>query len=310
MTDTLARALASADDHTIDRRKLLKVGAWAAPVVVLAAAVPAAGASGTAALSFAPGANLFYTWGSTAVSGIGGTVAVKLDHTSGSGGSATPVTVVISVDAAGLAAGVPAQVVSGSGWATAGVAGPTNGRMSYTFTYAPALAAGASTATLVFSVAAATGFAPIFNRAWTMPSTGTGVNATLSGASAVGTVSVAAVGATAAVAVPAEPDVPVGKDVTITVEASSSAVVVPRLSVKRTHQNDGFATPVLAEWGITVQGTGKTATDIATGTGFTGRQTITFPKYSQQTGSDSHTWTIEFLVNGVPFAPATKTGTL
>ena len=47
MTDTLARALASADDHTIDRRKLLKVGAWAAPVVVLAAAVPAASASGT-----------------------------------------------------------------------------------------------------------------------------------------------------------------------------------------------------------------------------------------------------------------------
>ena len=45
MTDTLARALASADDHTIDRRKLLKVGAWAAPVVVLAAAVPAASAS-------------------------------------------------------------------------------------------------------------------------------------------------------------------------------------------------------------------------------------------------------------------------
>ncbi|MFE5407287.1 hypothetical protein [Microbacterium sp. NPDC056569] len=45
MTDTLARALEPTTDHTIDRRKLLKVGAWAAPVVVLAAAVPAASAS-------------------------------------------------------------------------------------------------------------------------------------------------------------------------------------------------------------------------------------------------------------------------
>ncbi|MFF2487764.1 hypothetical protein ACFVSU_15275 [Microbacterium sp. NPDC058062] len=45
MTDTLARALATADDHTIDRRKLLKMGVWAAPVVVLANAAPAAAAS-------------------------------------------------------------------------------------------------------------------------------------------------------------------------------------------------------------------------------------------------------------------------
>ncbi|KAF2414816.1 hypothetical protein B1729_03010 [Microbacterium sp. B35-04] len=44
MTDTPARALAS-DDRTIDRRKLLKMGVWAAPVVVLATAAPAAAAS-------------------------------------------------------------------------------------------------------------------------------------------------------------------------------------------------------------------------------------------------------------------------
>src|SRR4051812_33272548 len=34
-----------AEDAGIDRRKLLKMGAWAAPVVVIAAAVPAASAS-------------------------------------------------------------------------------------------------------------------------------------------------------------------------------------------------------------------------------------------------------------------------
>ncbi|QKJ20305.1 hypothetical protein [Microbacterium hominis] len=36
---------AATPDSTVDRRQLLKVGAWAAPVVVLAAAVPAATAS-------------------------------------------------------------------------------------------------------------------------------------------------------------------------------------------------------------------------------------------------------------------------
>ena len=44
MTDTLARALAPSDTG-IDRRKLLKMGVWAAPVVVLATAAPAAAAS-------------------------------------------------------------------------------------------------------------------------------------------------------------------------------------------------------------------------------------------------------------------------
>lgn len=44
MTDTLARALES-DNNGLDRRKLLKIGVWAAPVVVLATATPAAAAS-------------------------------------------------------------------------------------------------------------------------------------------------------------------------------------------------------------------------------------------------------------------------
>ena len=37
--------LSRADDAVIDRRKLLKIGAWGAPAVILAAAVPAATAS-------------------------------------------------------------------------------------------------------------------------------------------------------------------------------------------------------------------------------------------------------------------------
>jgi len=45
VTDTLARALES-DNNGLDRRKLLKIGVWAAPVVVLATAAPAAAASG------------------------------------------------------------------------------------------------------------------------------------------------------------------------------------------------------------------------------------------------------------------------
>jgi len=44
VTDTLARALEPAGNG-IDRRKLLKMGVWAAPVVVFATAAPAAAAS-------------------------------------------------------------------------------------------------------------------------------------------------------------------------------------------------------------------------------------------------------------------------
>lgn len=46
MTGTSARTDASHVDRTMDRRQLLRAGAWAAPVIVLAAAVPAAAASG------------------------------------------------------------------------------------------------------------------------------------------------------------------------------------------------------------------------------------------------------------------------
>ncbi|MGU3645886.1 hypothetical protein ACLBXX_13035 [Microbacterium sp. C23T] len=293
MTDTLARAIASADDHTIDRRKLLKVGAWAAPVVVLAAAVPAAAASGTTQLSVTAGATLFYTWTDTTPTGIGGAVTLGLAHTAGSGGSATPVSIVVSVDASGLAAANAPTVVSGAGWTPAGVSGPTNGRLNYTFTYAPSLAAGGSTATLVFVVPAATGFSQISTRSWTIAASGTGVNATVSGATATGTV----VSSIAAVTGTPNPN-PSGKTATISASATAAISVRPRLSVKRTHQSDRFDGK--ADWSLSTEGTGKTATDIAVGPAFSGADTLHFPTYVTQSGLGGHDYKIDFLLGTHP----------
>lgn len=81
----------------IHRRQLLKIGAWAAPVIVLATALPAAAASGDVIDLRFTTSSLFYTWGTTASTGIGGTFTITPAQTAGSGSTVTSMTLVVAV---------------------------------------------------------------------------------------------------------------------------------------------------------------------------------------------------------------------
>lgn len=323
MTDTLARALASADDHTIDRRKLLKVGAWAAPVVVLAAAVPAASASGASALSFAPGA-MAYTWGTTSgsgVAGIGGEFPIALTQTTGTNGAAKNITVIVTVGSQGLAATAP-QVPAG--WsASAGTIAGNN--LVFTFIHTGAISAGGATPpTLTFTLAPATAATatapssidPSTPRIWSASVSGTSDTGTVT-PGAAGNLSVALAASGAVVAVPATPTISApstgeNKQATVSIAVSPSASVVARLTVNRGHNADiGFSGSFASHSpaGTYANGTSSTGVNVATTVPFTGAQVVTFPPHTAKSGS-GRGYTLEFLVNGVVFAPATRNGTL
>jgi len=312
VTDTLARALATADDHTLDRRKLLKVGAWAAPVVVLAAAVPAASASGAMTLSFEE-SNFFYTSNAAEFTGVGAAIKVKLAHSTGSGGSVNPLTMVVKIGSAGLQQVAP--TITGSGW-TGGAPAVEGDRFVYTFTYAGGLTAGGSTSGLLFTVpkvATAGAFVTTLNRYTFAQTIGTAVNASVSQATTQGEVGARqGAGATPAV-IPAQPEAPgsSNKDFAVTVVVAANASVVALLTVTNpTGQDVGFGAN--GTYAAPAPGGTVVSKSVARSTSQTaGKVTFGFPSYAMNNAS-SRTYKIEFFLNGsaAAFAPATITRTV
>lgn len=126
--------------HTpgIDRRQLLTAGVWAAPVIVLATAAPAAAASPL------PSSLVFNDLGAWIVPGpsgtvlgqIDGTTSVRVEYAQGAE-HVTSMTVVITVSAIeGLVATTPTVKPSSSGGTWEGVSGVVSGESTvYTFTW-------------------------------------------------------------------------------------------------------------------------------------------------------------------------------
>lgn len=103
---------------TIDRRTLLKAGAWAAPVIVLSTAAPAAAASGTATgkLDFT---NVSYYWayGPGGVVGLTANTTVGFKH--GGTGTITSILLMVQINNANgtyLVGGKPAILLGAPGW--------------------------------------------------------------------------------------------------------------------------------------------------------------------------------------------------
>ncbi|WP_394554469.1 hypothetical protein ACDF64_07405 [Agromyces sp. MMS24-JH15] len=175
MSDTTGDAAA-----TIDRRTLLKAGAWTAPVLVLATATPAAAASGTAsgALTFT---NLTYDW----VSGDGGSfVGLRANTNVGfytnPVGTVSAVVLVIEIENAdGIfqVGGVPVlDPQSVPGWAATGggVAIDVGGVpwIRYTFTWTGALTPFNATGLLLATVPLSSPQTPpVRAHAWTAVAT-------------------------------------------------------------------------------------------------------------------------------------------
>lgn len=112
----------------VSRRAVLQAGAWAAPVILLAAGVPAASASMNKVLDFT-NFSLWYTWGEGGRRGIVGNTTVFL---SGDVGASVPfITLAIQVSAQNMA---PTATATGAGWQFTS-ASSDGTRMTYVFTY-------------------------------------------------------------------------------------------------------------------------------------------------------------------------------
>ncbi|MBW9110972.1 hypothetical protein [Microbacterium ureisolvens] len=129
MTDTLARALAPSDTG-IDRRKLLKMGVWAAPVVVLATAAPAAAASGP--LTEQQAAALIAPSAPTNASTDKKVVAVKV-AVNGTASTVIIATITVSPSGQGTWNGVAAPANGQSSFTTQPVTIPAGGSTTITF---------------------------------------------------------------------------------------------------------------------------------------------------------------------------------
>ncbi|WP_243075672.1 hypothetical protein [Microbacterium sp. SS28] len=109
---------------TIDRRTLLRAGAWAAPVIVIAATAPAAAASNATASGELTFTNLSYYWSY----GDGGLITGLTANTTvgfapGGSGTIDSITLVISIENADdqyLVGGVPVLRQGGPRWNAAG----------------------------------------------------------------------------------------------------------------------------------------------------------------------------------------------
>lgn len=283
-------------DAAIHRRQLLKIGAWAAPALVLATAAPAAAAASQDKVTLAfTAATASYTSNTSAVNGISASFTITPQLTAGTPGSVTSMTLVVTMPSTGLST----PTITGAGWTAS-----APGTGTYTFLYTGNLAAGSST-TLAITWATASGFSPT-ERSWSASVTGSATATTVTGTSTAGTI--AAAGVTGTPTVTASGD---KKLVTLTVAATSDAPVVARLTVTKKLNNDAFVSTNSA-WPVGStgsEGSIDTARLIATSIPFTGAKTVIFPAFQKQSGDDTNrNYTIEFLVNGV--VTKTLTGTL
>jgi hypothetical protein len=309
LSDALTHESAASPKYGVSRRQLVKAGVWAAPAVAMAVATPAASASGTLALTIS-GASLAYAWGSGTLNGIDGSLTVTNQTNTGTGGTVEGISVVVSVDATGVALTAPADVTPN--W-TASTGTVSDGKASFTFTFAGTLASNQSQA-LIFTLGS-NGLTSTTDRAWTAASSGTTPtpDTSVTGGSAGGTVSL--VTASPTVAPPPSPQLTStgsnGKDVVVSLSISANVSVVARLTVTPKHQNDDFLPPSAGSGYTIANGGTATADDVATsGSLSAGPATITFPTYQKQDSAASRSYTLEFLIDGMVYTPATRTGVL
>ena len=145
------------DSPTLDRRQLLRAGAWAAPVVLIAAATPAAAASVTVAQLGFTYFEASYVWGYNpdVFLGIRGSTSVSYTVNSGPAPALTSVTLTLRVRSQGMLAQPPTAstvVDEKPGVWTAGAGSVNGGIATYLFTWAGELSANKDTANLVFSL--------------------------------------------------------------------------------------------------------------------------------------------------------------
>lgn len=306
MSDALSHEPAAPQKQGLSRRQLVTAGAWAAPVVALTVATPAASASGSLTLVIS-GASLGYAWGSGTLNGITGALTVTNQTTTKTGGTVQGISVVVSVDAAGIATTTPTGVTAN--W-TPSVGTVSGTKVSFTFTFAGTLTPGQSQA-LSFTLGSS-GITALTNRAWTAASNGSTPtpNTSFTGGSAAGTVSLVTASPTVAPST-FQPSGTGnnGKDVVVSLSISANVSVVARLTVTPKHKNDNFIGTFSG--GTITPGATDTADDVATTNSISaGPATITFPTYQKQDSALDRKYTLEFLINNVVYAPATKTGNL
>lgn len=122
----LERAFDEPDRRAIDRRTLLRAGAWAAPVIVLATAAPAAAASADPASTPAPRFSDYFVWDAQAPADNWGSIQIA-DSTlvNKTGRTLTGVTAMLSVSPApgAKSSWVPnwnqPRAATSGGWTTA-----------------------------------------------------------------------------------------------------------------------------------------------------------------------------------------------
>ncbi len=310
MSDTLARALES-DDTGMDRRKLLKMGIWAAPVVVLATATPAAASSP----STTPVQNLNVTASGVSYindgskfTGIAGSVAIKLQQSAGPLTSAEGITVTLTIDSASLQKTAPTNL--SAGWSSAPpVESGTN--FIYTFSHPTALAPEAAS-TLDFTMPGVAGFSATVGRAWQASTSATVTGGSVDGTTVKGVVTAQVATATTSAVISGEPSFQLGtgstsKQVAVTVATATNAAMIAKMSVKRTHSQDRFIGDTA--WDLSNQTVGSDNYLIATSGSLPATTpSVAFPKFHEQNTGDVHEFTIEFLFGGVAYAPATRRG--
>lgn len=307
MTDTLARALEPANEG-IDRRKLLKVGAWAAPVVVLAAAVPAASASGTLQLGHQV-KDIFYTWGSNSLTGIAGTFRVDGAQLAGTNGATDGVTLVVKIGSQGLDPASAAVVGSNTGWQLQSSSNDaTNHILTLTFLHGGSVTPTVASSALNFSVAALSGFQATTNRAWNATATAAGLNNTaITAGIAFDNVKFAALPSGSQPIVAPSTPVPSpsptdAKVVTVKVNVSSNGAIKARMTITNAKLNgqgsdDGFASwaapasPAGGSLGPANQTVKTVAESVVLPIGFT---EVTFPAYTKQSGN-ARSYKIEYF---------------
>ncbi|KQP69579.1 hypothetical protein ASF40_17115 [Microbacterium sp. Leaf288] len=310
MTDTLARALES-DNNGLDRRKLLKIGVWAAPVVVLATAAPAAASSPstTPVQSLdVTASDVHYTNDGAKFTGAAGSIAIQLVQSDGPATNATGVTVTLTINSASLQNAAPTNL--SAGWTSAApIASGAN--YVYTFSYPTGLTPDAQR-TLDFTLPGLTEFSATIGRSWRAVTSATVTGGTVASTTVQGVVAAQVATATSNAVISGAPDVPPGagaggKEVTVTVATASNAAITARMTVKRTHSQDKFlAKQNWSPSSVTIANVVYLITTSDTLPSST--SSVTFPTFHEQNTSDVHDFTIEFLFNGVVYAPATRRG--
>ncbi len=133
----------------VDRRQVLRTGAWSVPVIAVGVGAPAFAASGVARIQF----DTFNVFGADYSAGRPTSLEsqVQIQHLFQTGDpNVTPVTFTAAYPDTRVAGAAPTSV-SGPGWSYSGVA-HVGSTWVYTFVYGPPILNGGSSTTLDFKV--------------------------------------------------------------------------------------------------------------------------------------------------------------